>query len=139
METKEITRQAKQSVTIFKKQLHECQCKENRIREYCQDGWLTTDEYFTKIEKLEKKKLEFAKRYLAKFNSYDKEQVPEESKEYAKKASAILLNNSMKRLTLTPKALLGGLLLGAMALKIIGEHVKRRKNEIENREKEREI
>ena len=46
METGEITRQAKQSLTIFKKkQLHECQCRENRLKEYYEKKWLTKKEF----------------------------------------------------------------------------------------------
>lgn len=61
METREITKQAKQNLTIFKKQLHECQCKENRLAEYYRKEWLTKGEFIKKMRKLEEKRAGFAK------------------------------------------------------------------------------
>ena len=66
METREITKQAKQNLTIFKKQLHECQCKENRLAEYYRKEWLTKGEFIKKMRKLEEKRAGFAKKYLTK-------------------------------------------------------------------------
>lgn len=80
METGEITRQAKQSLTIFKKQLHECQCRENRLKEYYEKKWLT------------KKRAEFAEKYLTKYNEFKNlgEKMSLEQENYARDADIIV-------------------------------------------------
>lgn len=93
METGEITRQAKQSLTIFKKkQLHECQCRENRLKEYYEKKWLTKKEFLKKIRKQRKKRAEFAEKYLTKYNEFKNlgEKMSLEQENYARDADIIV-------------------------------------------------
>lgn len=93
METGEITRQAKQSLTIFKKkQLHECQYRENRLKEYYEKKWLTKKEFLKKIRKQRKKRAEFAEKYLTKYNEFKNlgEKMSLEQENYARDADIIV-------------------------------------------------
>lgn len=141
METREITRQAKQSLTIFKKQLHECQCKKNRLDEYQEKGWLTEERLRRERFKLLRKKKEYAKKYLKKYNKFVERagdySLPLECRDYAMQADRMLMFGGSRFI----KHLTKSLLLAA-ALVLRGRETSRKVEDAdfeEIKEKEREI
>lgn len=139
METREITKQAKQNLTIFKKQLHECQCKENRLKEYYEKKWLTEDEFKKKMRKLKEKEYGFAKKYLTKYNelkNLGKEVSPEQGF-YAMKAAITI---SSWNIVNSPSALKIMLFAGVASAALMKEYNKLGSgSEIIRKKKEREI